>query len=66
MFDPRLIREQPDRVRESLRRRGDDPARVDAILAPDEERRTTLAELEALRAQRNTASKEIGRMKDEA
>ena len=66
MFDPRLIREQPDRVREALRRRGDDPARVDAILATDEERRTTLAELEALRAQRNTASKEIGRMKDEA
>jgi len=66
MFDLRLIREQPDRVRESLRRRGDEPARVDAILAVDEERRTSLAELEALRNQRNTLSKEIGRMKDEA
>ncbi|MBI5033479.1 MAG: serine--tRNA ligase [Chloroflexi bacterium] len=61
MFDLRLIREQPDRVREMLRKRGDDPTRVDAILAVDEERRTSLAELEGLRAQRNTASKEIGR-----
>lgn len=66
MFDLRLIREQPDRVRESLRRRGDEPARVDAILAADEERRKSLAELEALRNQRNTASKEIGKMKDDA
>ncbi len=66
MLDLRLIREQPDRVRESLRRRGDEPARVDEILAVDEERRTSLAELEALRNQRNTLSKEIGKMKDEA
>jgi len=66
MFDLRLIREQPDRVREALRRRGDDATRVDAILAVDEERRKTLAELEALRNQRNTMSKEIGKMKDDA
>jgi seryl-tRNA synthetase len=66
MFDVKLVREQPDLVREMLRKRGDDPARVDALLAADEERRTSLADLEALRAQRNTASKEIGRMKDDA
>ncbi|MCX7840529.1 MAG: serine--tRNA ligase, partial [Anaerolineae bacterium] len=66
MFDLRLIREQPDRVREMLRARGDDVTRVDAILTTDEERRTTLAQLEALRNQRNTLSKEIGRMQDDA
>lgn len=66
MFDLRLIREQPDRVREMLRARNDDVTRVDAILAADEERRTTLAQLEALRNQRNTLSKEIGRMQDDA
>ncbi len=66
MFDLKLIREQPDRVRESLRRRGQDVAAIDQILAADEERRKSLADLEALRAQRNTASKEIGRMKDDA
>ena len=64
MLDIHLIREQPDRVREALRRRGDDPARVDAILAADEERRAQLSELEAQRNQRNVGSKEIGRMTD--
>ncbi|MBM3131252.1 MAG: serine--tRNA ligase [Chloroflexi bacterium] len=66
MFDLKLIREQPDRVRDALRRRGDDETRVDAILAADEARRKTLADLEALRNQRNTMSKEIGKMKDDA
>lgn len=66
MFDIKLIREQPDRVRDSLKRRGGDVAMVDAILDADATRRTSLAELEALRNQRNTASKEIGKMKDEA
>jgi seryl-tRNA synthetase len=66
MFDLRLIREQPDRIRDMLTKRGDDPARVDTILAADEERRKSLADLEALRNQRNTMSKEIGRMKDDA
>jgi len=65
MFDLRIIREQPDRVRDSMKRRGGDVTMVDAILDADTTRRTALAELEALRAQRNTASKEIGRMKDE-
>jgi seryl-tRNA synthetase len=63
MFDLKIIREQPDRVRESLTRRGADPAMVDEILAADEERRSALSELEARRNQRNTISKEIGRLK---
>lgn len=62
MFDLRLIREQPDRVRESLRRRGQDTASVDQILSADEERRKSLAELERLRNQRNVQSKSIGQM----
>ncbi len=66
MIDLRLIREQPDRVREALRRRGADISMVDQILAADEERRTTLSELEARRNQRNVGSKEFGRMTDEA
>ena len=63
MFDLKIIREQHDRVRESLTRRGADPAMVDEILAADEERRSALSELEARRNQRNTISKEIGRLK---
>ncbi|HEX7594117.1 MAG TPA: serine--tRNA ligase, partial [Anaerolineae bacterium] len=38
---------------------------VDALIVADDERRITLAELEALRNKRNVASKEIGRMQDE-
>ena len=66
MNDLRLIREQPDLMREALRKRGLDAEPVDRILALDEERRSRLAELENLRAQRNSLSKEIGRMKDDA
>jgi seryl-tRNA synthetase len=66
MIDLRLIREQPDVVRDALGKRQMDTALVDRILAVDGERRQKLAELENLRAQRNAASKEIGRMKDEA
>jgi seryl-tRNA synthetase len=66
MFDLRLLREQPDRARESLKRRGQDVSIVDEILAADEERRIKLSELEAHRNQRNTGSKEIGRMTDNA
>ena len=62
MFDLKLIREQPDRVRDSLKRRGGDVAMVDAILEADTTRRTSLAELEALRNQRNVQSKSIGQM----
>ncbi len=66
MLDVRFIREQPDVVREALTRRQMETTIVDRILMLDEERRKKLAELEALRAQRNAISKEIGRMKDEA
>jgi seryl-tRNA synthetase len=66
MNDLRLIREKPDLMREALAKRQMDPAPVDRILALDEERRAKLSELESFRAQRNTLSKEIGRMKDAA
>lgn len=65
MLDLRLIREQPDIVRDALTKRGIDTAIVDRILGLDEERRKKLAELEGLRAQRNSISKEIGRIKEE-
>ena len=66
MLDIRIIREQPDVVREALGRRQMDPAVVDAILTLDTKRRTNGAELETRRAQRNAKSKEIGRMQDGA
>ncbi|MBI4788563.1 MAG: serine--tRNA ligase [Chloroflexi bacterium] len=66
MLDLRIIRDQPQDLRAGLERRQSDPAIVDQILAADEERRTTLSELEARRNQRNVGSKEIGRMTDNA
>jgi seryl-tRNA synthetase len=66
MLDLNLIREQPDLVRAALKNRQMDPSPVDAILQLDEKRRALLVEVEKLKAERNAASKEIGRMKDAA
>ena len=64
MLDIRLIRENPDVVRESLRKRQSDPAVVDSLIVLDERRRAILSEVEELKAERNAVSKEIGKMKD--
>ena len=61
MLDIKLIREKPDFVRQRLATRGaGDEQLVDGILQADEQRRKFLAEVEALKSQRNRASKEIG------
>ncbi|MGH7940145.1 MAG: serine--tRNA ligase [Limisphaerales bacterium] len=61
MLDIKLIREKPDFVRQRLATRGaGDERRVDDLLKLDEERRTLLAGVESLKAQRNRVSKEIG------
>lgn len=66
MNDLRLIREKPEIIRDALAKRQMDTAPVERILVLDEERRAKLSELETFRAQRNTFSKEIGRMQDAA
>jgi seryl-tRNA synthetase len=64
MLDIELLRKNPEFVKERLRlRREDYPRLVDEALRLDEERRSILRELEALRAERNALSKEIGRCK---
>jgi len=61
MLDIKLIREQPDFVRQRLATRGaGDEVRIDELVKLDERRRHLLNEVEALKAQRNRASKEIG------
>ena len=64
MLDIALIRENPDYVREAMRKTGDDPSLVDNILALDARRREILTEVEGLKADRNRVSKEIGKLKD--
>ena len=63
MLDINLIREKPDLVRAAMRDLNAD-APIDQILALDVRRRELLTETEALRAERNTVSKEISRTKD--
>lgn len=61
MLDIKMIREQADSVRRRLASRGaGDEARIDELLAHDEQRRKLLAEVEGLKALRNKISKEIG------
>ena len=63
MLDINLIREKPDLVRKSLSDRQMDTSPVEVILKLDERRRAILTEAEALKAERNTVSKEISQMK---
>ncbi len=61
VLDIKLIRDQPDFVRQRLATRGGgDEACIDELLRLDEQRRKLLAEVETLKARRNRASKEIG------
>ena len=66
MLDINLIREQPDIVRQSMSARQMDAAPVEAVLRLDEQRRELIQEVEALKAERNAVSKEIGQMKEPA
>jgi seryl-tRNA synthetase len=63
MLDINLLREKPEVVRQSMLNRQMDASPVDAVLELDEQRRALILEVEALKAERNTVSKEIGRMK---
>jgi seryl-tRNA synthetase len=62
VLDLRQIREDPDRARAALARRGFDVAVLDEALELDERRRAILPELEELRRRKNEASKRIGEL----
>ncbi len=66
MLDIKLLRENPDYVKQQLARFEIDGAVVDRVLAFDERRRALLREVEDLKARRNAVSKAISRMQDEA
>jgi len=59
MLDLTFIREHPDLVREALDKLNAD-APLDEILGLDRQRRELLGEVEALRAERNAGSRQIG------
>jgi seryl-tRNA synthetase len=66
VLDINLIRENPELVRDALRKRQADPNPVDQVLELDEQRRILIQQVEGLKAERNTVSKEIARMKDQS
>jgi seryl-tRNA synthetase len=65
MLSAQFIRENADRVRHDIAARNTS-APIDRILELDDSRRSLLGVVEALRAERNAASKEIGKTKDAA
>ncbi|ADU50134.1 seryl-tRNA synthetase [Thermaerobacter marianensis DSM 12885] len=65
MLDLRFVRQNPEVVREALRRRRLDPAELDALLDADARWRQDLQQLEELRARRNQTSEAIGRLRRE-
>ncbi len=60
MIDPRLLRENPDLLRESQRRRGEDVDLVDRLLELDAARRSAQAAYDEIRAEQKQLSKRIG------
>ena len=62
MFDIKLIRENPEQVRELLKNRRS-PVDFDALLAADARRRAAITEADELKAQRNSTSKQIGALR---
>jgi seryl-tRNA synthetase len=66
MLDIALIRREPDRVRESARRRGQDPAFVDRVLELDAAWRRAVTGVEALKAEKNALTASISRATDRA
>jgi len=60
VIDPRVLRETPDVLRESQRRRGEDVALVDRLVALDQQRRQAQHTYDQLRAEQKQLSKQIG------
>ncbi len=61
MIDPRILRDDPDRVRTAQARRGLSAEVVDEAVRADERRRAAIVEFERLRSEQKTLGKQIPR-----
>ncbi len=59
MIDPRLLRDQPARLRQAQAKRGLSADAVDEAVAADERRRSAIVEFETLRGEQKQLSKQI-------
>ena len=68
MLDIKFIRENPDAVRENIKKKFQDAKLplVDQVLALDEETRAAVSEANELRANRNALSKQVGMLMGQA
>ncbi len=68
MLDIKFIRENPEAVKENIRKKyqNEKLPLVDQLLALDEENRAVIAEAQELRTQRNALSKEVGKLMGQA
>lgn len=65
MIDLRLLRENPERVREAQKARRRDPKTVDAVLEADQAWREATQSFESLRAEQKTFGKKVAQAKGE-
>ncbi|HEX4390912.1 MAG TPA: serine--tRNA ligase [Mycobacterium sp.] len=61
MIDLKLLRDNPDAVRESQKKRGEDPTLVDTLLVADTARRTAISTADSLRADQKIVSRAVGK-----
>ncbi|HEV8025720.1 MAG TPA: hypothetical protein VGP37_12650 [Candidatus Nanopelagicales bacterium] len=54
MIDPVILRTDPDRIRESQRRRGEDESVVDRLIETDQQARDERQRFDGLRAEQKT------------
>jgi seryl-tRNA synthetase len=65
VIDPRLLRDDPDRIRAAQAKRGLSADVVDQALAADEQRRSSIAEFERLRAEQKQLGAQIPKAQGE-
>ncbi|MGE5654217.1 MAG: serine--tRNA ligase [Bacillota bacterium] len=63
MLDPKLIRNNPQKVKDGISKKGEPTEIVDQFLALDDQRRAFLAEVEQLKNRRNVVSAEVAKLK---
>ncbi len=59
MIDPKLLRDDPESIRQSQRRRGESDEIVDQLIVADERRRNSIAAYEAVRGEQKSLGKLI-------
>ena len=65
MLDLKMIRQNPNKVREGLAKKGEGAHYLDELLALDERRRGILTDVEKLKAERNQVSDQVAHLKRE-